>query len=151
MSATLRVACPHGGLLFWYLKAATDTNSKHWFTTAFLQPLLYIVTPKVPENCQLTSSFFVGAQTVVRLLQTTQIISDICFITDHVAYASANKTKIIWIEMDLSFILGGCVLCLRACLGTRLLPQSYQHPNLLEGADCIGDSCAKIKSAPSVV
>ena len=32
--------------------------------------------------------FFVGAQTVVSLLQTTRIISDICFITDHVAYAS---------------------------------------------------------------
>ena len=31
--------------------------------------------------------FFVGAQTVVSWLQTTQIISDVCFITDHVAYA----------------------------------------------------------------
>ena len=41
--------------------------------------------------------FFVGAQTVVSLLQTTQIqiISDVCFITDHVAYASSNQTKII--------------------------------------------------------
>ena len=39
--------------------------------------------------------FFVGAQTVVRFLQTTQIMSDICFITDQIAYASSNKTKII--------------------------------------------------------
>ena len=39
--------------------------------------------------------FFVGAQTVVSLLQTTQIISDICFIADHVAYTSSNETKII--------------------------------------------------------
>ena len=46
------------------------------------------------------SSFFVGAQTVVSLLQTTQIISDICFITDHVAYASSNKTRIVGIEME---------------------------------------------------
>ena len=30
---------------------------------------------------------------------------------------------------------GGCVSCLRACLGARLLPQSYQYPNLSEGAD----------------
>ena len=37
--------------------------------------------------------FFVGAQTVVSLLQTTQIISDVCFITDHVAYASSNKNQ----------------------------------------------------------
>ena len=26
---------------------------------------------------------------------------------------------------------GGCVSCLRACLGARLLPQSYQYPNML--------------------
>ena len=39
--------------------------------------------------------FFVGAQTVVSLLQTTQIISDVCFITDHVAYASSNQMKLI--------------------------------------------------------
>ena len=37
---------------------------------------------------------FVGAQTVISLLQTTQIISDVCFTTDHVAYASSNNTKI---------------------------------------------------------
>ena len=39
--------------------------------------------------------FFVGAQTVVGLLQTTQIISDVCFITDHVAYASSNQMKLV--------------------------------------------------------
>ena len=27
--------------------------------------------------------------------------------------------------------------CLRACFGARLLPQSYQYPNLSEGADCV--------------
>ena len=39
--------------------------------------------------------FFVRAQTVVSLLQTTQIISGVYFITDHVAYATSNKTKIV--------------------------------------------------------
>ena len=39
--------------------------------------------------------FFVGAQTIVSLLHTTQIISDVCFITDHVAYASSNKATIV--------------------------------------------------------
>ena len=39
--------------------------------------------------------FFLGAQTVVSLLQTTQIISHVCVITDHVAYASSNKSKIV--------------------------------------------------------
>ena len=33
-------------------------NSKHWFTTSFLQLLPYSVTPSVLENCLLTSSFF---------------------------------------------------------------------------------------------
>ena len=121
--------------------------------TSFLQPLPYLVTPSGPENCQLMS-FFVGAQTVVSWLHTTQI-SDICFITDHGAYASSNKTKIISIETELFFFsfftLGGCISCLRVCLGTKLLPQSYQYPNLSEGADRIRDSCAEIKSAPSVV
>ena len=43
-----------------------DPNSKHWFTTSFLQPLPYFVTPWGPEDCQLTSNFFVvGDQTVV--------------------------------------------------------------------------------------
>ena len=77
--------------------------------------------------------FFVGAQTVVRLLQTTQIISDVCFITDHVAYSSSNNTKIIWIETELFllffsfFTRGGCASCLRACFGVRLLSQSYPY------------------------
>ena len=31
-------------------------DSKYWFTTSFLQPLPYLVTPQGPENCQLTSS-----------------------------------------------------------------------------------------------
>ena len=39
--------------------------------------------------------FIVGAETVARLLQTTQIISDVCFITDHVACASSDKTTIV--------------------------------------------------------
>ena len=39
------------------LESAIWTRSKHWFTTSFLQPLPYLVTSYVPENCQLTSSF----------------------------------------------------------------------------------------------
>ena len=39
--------------------------------------------------------FFVGAQAVVSLLQTTQITSDVSFITDHGACARSDKTKIV--------------------------------------------------------
>ena len=60
---------------------------------------------------------FVGAQTVVSLLQTTQIISGVCFITDHVAYASSNKTKIHWIETELFFYSGWMCLMFMCMLG----------------------------------
>ena len=59
-----------------------------------LQPLLFSYTIG-PRKLSANEQFFVGAQTVVGLLQTTQIISDVYFITDHVAYAGSNKTKIV--------------------------------------------------------
>ena len=34
------------------------------------------------------------------------------------------------------------------CLGTRLLPQSYQYPNLLEGADHVGGQLGGDKVCP---
>ena len=82
--------------------------------------------------------FFVGAQTVVSLLFTTQIKSDVCFITDHVAYASSNKTKIVWNEMEL-FLLPG-VDASRVYVHAWALGcfQSYQYPNLSEDADRVG-------------
>ena len=66
---------------------------------AKLQAVVYDILPSTTAvvsyaiGCRKLSAneqFFVGAQTVVRLLQTIQIISDICFITDHVAYASSR-------------------------------------------------------------
>ena len=68
---------------------APSTGLQHPSTTAVFS--YAIGSRKLSANEQ----FFVGAQTVVSLLQTTQIIADICFITDHVAYTSSNKTKII--------------------------------------------------------
>ena len=46
------------------------------------------------------------------------------------------------------FTRGGCVSCLRACLGARLLPQSYQYRNLSEGADCVGGQLRRDKECP---
>ena len=70
-----------------------------------LQALVYDILPPTtavfsyaigPRKLSADEQFFVGAaQTVVSLLQTTQIISDVCFIIDHVAYVSSNKTKIV--------------------------------------------------------
>ena len=69
-----------------------------------LQALVYDILPSTTavfcygigsRKLSANEQVFVGTQTVVSLLQTTQIISDICFITDHVAYASSNKTQIV--------------------------------------------------------
>ena len=49
------------------------------FTTSFLQPLPFLVTPSGPENC-------VGAQTVVSLLQATQIKQGVSFIAANEVY-----------------------------------------------------------------
>ena len=46
-----------------------------------------------PRKLSANKQFFVGAQTVVSLLQTTQIISDVCFITDHVATPAQIKPE----------------------------------------------------------
>ena len=124
---------------------------------AELQALVYDILPSTtavfsyavgPRKLSANKHFFVGAQTVVSLLQTTQIISDVCFITDHVAYASSYETKIFSIETNFFLTRGGCISCLCACLAARLLPQSYQYPNLLEGADCVGGQLCGDKECP---
>ena len=46
------------------------------------------------------------------------------------------------------FTRDGCVSCLRACLGARLLPQSYQYPNLSQGADRVGGQLCGDKECP---
>ena len=48
----------------------------------------------------------------------------------------------------LFFTRGGCTSCLRACLGARLLPQSYQYPHLSEGADRVGGQLRGDKECP---
>ena len=70
-------------------------NSKHWFTTSFLQPLPYLVTPQGPGELSAIEQFFVAAQTVISLLQTTQINQGVSFITANKVYTSANKTTIV--------------------------------------------------------
>ena len=46
------------------------------------------------------------------------------------------------------FTQGGSVSCLCACLGARLLPQSYQYPNLSEDADRVGGQLRGDKRVP---
>ena len=55
VSYSISTVPPH--VTLWHCLTELSPNSKHWFTTSFLQPLPYLVTPYGPENCQLTSSF----------------------------------------------------------------------------------------------
>ena len=41
------------------------------------------------------------------MLETTQIMSDVCFITDHVVYSSSDKTKINRFNRDGTLFLPG--------------------------------------------
>ena len=86
------------------------------------------------------------------MLQTTQIISDVCFITDHVLTPAQLKPKSLESRRNSFFssffTRGGCASCLRACLGARLLPQSYQYPNLSEGVDRVGGQLRGDKECP---
>ena len=141
-------ACLSFGIYSLTVSFPQDLLSKALRYNTKLQALVYDILPSTTavfsygigsRKLSANEQFFIDAQTVVSLLQTTQIISDVCFITDHVPYASSYKTQIAWLETELFFFTrGGRASCLRACLGARLLPQSYQYPKLSEGADHAG-------------
>ena len=77
------------------------------YTRAFtlrakLQALVYDIPPSTTavfsyaigsRKLSADEQFFVGTQTVVGLLQITRIISDVCFITDHVAAPAQIKPQ----------------------------------------------------------
>ena len=67
-----------------------------------LQALVYNILPSTTavfsyalgsRKLSANEQFFAGAQAVVGLLQTTQIILDVCFITDHVATPAQIKPQ----------------------------------------------------------
>ena len=119
-------------------------NGKHHLKLYVkLQALVYDILPSTTavfsyaigsRKLSANEQFFVGAQTVVTLLQTTQIKQGMSFIAANKVYISTNKTTIVWIETELFFFSfftrGGCVSCLRACFGARLsavilVPESF--------------------------
>ena len=133
---------------------------------AKLQALVYDIVPSTTAivdyaiglgKLSANEQFFDEAQTVASFEQTIQIISGVSFTTGHVAYASTNETKIVWIETELLFFTRcGCVSCLSGCLGARLLPPwSYGFHSLSTQTfrrvlTASVDSYAEIKSAPLV-
>ena len=75
-----------------------------------LQALAYDILPSTTaifsyatgfRKLSANEQFFIGAQTVVSLLQTTEIKQGVSFVAANKVYTSSNKTTIIWIETEL--------------------------------------------------
>ena len=91
--------------------------------------------------------FSVGTQLEVSLLLTTQIISGVSFITAQIAFASTSKNKTASIESEL-FLLPRAdapyvpvYACFHSCISTQTFRRALTASV---------DSCAEIKSSPSV-
>ena len=82
-----------------------------------LQALVYDILPSTTavfshaigsRKLSANKQFFVGAQTVVSLLQTTQIISDVCFITDQNLLNQVGPFFVYprWVRLMFTCVLG---------------------------------------------
>ena len=93
--------------------------------------------------------FFVSAQTVVSLLQTTQ--NKACHLEPQQSLhvTSTNKTTIVWIETELSFLPG--VDASHFYVRALVLGCSYSHistQNFRKALTASVDSCPEIKKCP---
>ena len=126
-----------------------------------LQALVYDILPSTTvvfsyaigsRKLSANEQFFVGAQTVVSLLQTTQIKQGVSFIAANKVYTSTNKTTIIWIETELLLFEPGVdashvyvhALAL-GCFYSDISTRTFQR-----ALTASLDSCTEIKRAPSV-
>ena len=126
-----------------------------------LQALVYDILPSTTavfsyaiwsRKLSANEQFFVGAQTVISLLQTTQIKQGISFRAANKVYTTTNKTTIVWIETELSFFLPG-VDASHVYVRALALGCFYSHISTRTFRMALTaslDSCTEIKSAPSV-
>ena len=126
-------------------------NSKHRFYD--ILPSTTAVFSYATGSTKLSANeqFFVGAQTVVGLLQTTQIKQGVSFIAASKVNTGTNKTTIVWIETELSFLPG--VDASHVYVRALALGCFYSHISTRTFRRALTawlDSCSEIKSAPSV-
>ena len=132
-------------------RGATGPDSKHWFTTSFLQPLPYLVTPLGYRKLSANDQFFAGAQTVVAVSLLQLKLYQTFVLYCRVAYASSNKTKIVCIETELFCLPGvdATHVYVRAwalgCFHSLISTQTFRM-----ALTASVDSCAEMKCAPSV-
>ena len=125
-----------------------------------LQALVYDILPSTtavfsyaigPRKLSANEQFFVGAQTVVSLLQTTQIKQGVSFIAANKVYTSTNKSTIVLIETELFYLPG--VDASHVYVRALALGCFYSHIStgtFRRALTASVDSCAEIKSTPSV-
>ena len=140
------------------------TISRDLWCNHKLQALVYDILPSTTAVFSYTiqsrklsaNEQFVGSQTVVSLLHTTQIISEVCFITDHVAYASSPppppKKKSFELRWHSSFFSPGVDAShvyvhawALGCFHSLISTQTFRRALTMSM-----DSCAEKKSASSV-
>ena len=85
-------------LIYWMLvdtECRYGSNSKHCFTASFLQPLPYFSYAIGFRKVSANEQFFIGAQTVVSLLETTPVKQGVSFIAANKVDTSTSKTTIV--------------------------------------------------------
>ena len=144
--------CMHARTHTHTLTQTPSTGLQHPSITAVFS--YAIRSRKLSANKQ----FFVVGETVVSLLQTTQIISYVCFITDHVAYSRSDKTQIVSVQTELFFFFFLLFLpgvdASHVCVHALALGCFYSHISTRSFRRALTaslDSCAEIRRrAPSV-
>ena len=100
--------------------------------------------------------FFVGGQTVVSLLQTTQIKQGVSFIAANKVYTSTNKTTI-GVDASHVYVRALALGCFYSHISTHIPSIAFRHlpPNsarfsyATEGHSLSPRSCPATRSAPS--
>ena len=132
-----------------------------------LQALVYGILPSTTavfsyvrgsRRLSANEQFFVGAQTVVSLLQTIQIKQGVSFIAATKFTPAqikpqsfeSRRNSFSFSSSSSFYTHGGCVSCLRGCLDARPLPYTVITQTFRRVLTASVDSCAEIKSAPSV-
>ena len=142
---------------------ALFTSSKHWFTTSFLggrcrkatlgaklQALVYDILPSTTavfsyaigsRKLSANEQFFVGVQTLVNLLQTTQIKQGVSFTAANKVKTPAQIKPQSFESRRNSFFYPGWMRLIYSLISTQTFRRALTASV---------DSCAEIKRAPSV-
>ena len=145
---------PLGWIKYIVIVIVTDQGKLQAFVYDILPSTTAIFSYTIGSRKLSTNEqFFVGAQTVVSLLQTTQIKQGVSFIAANKVYINTNQTTIVWIETELFSLPGvdASHVYVRAALALGCFYSHISTRTFQRALTASLDSCAEIKSAPSVM